>query len=294
LGAINGRTRLVGVMGWPIEHTISPAMHNTAFDASGLNWRYVPLAVQPEHLEAAVHGLRALGFAGCNVTVPHKRAVMDYLDDVADHARAIGAVNTIVVRESGQMIGYNTDADGFLRALREGGFQPEGKRAVMVGAGGAARAIAHALASVGASVAILNRTLSRAEALAAELASSYGRRAEGASYAAFPLTLDVLRREVLSAELLVNATSVGMWPQTERSPWPEDILMPSDLTVFDAVYNPQETKLMRQACAAGARAIGGLGMLIHQGAAAWELWTGREAPVEVMARAAREALSQSG
>ena len=290
LNAINGYTRLVGVMGWPVEHTISPVMHNAVFDAVGLNWRYVPLAVRPERVGEAVRGLRALGFAGCNVTVPHKRMVMDHLDEITNQARAIGAVNTIVIEEQGRMVGHNTDAAGFLRALEEGGFQPEGRRAVIMGAGGASRAVAYALASAGVSVTVLNRTLSRAESLIGELASLFSEVGTAVhSYTAFPLHPDTLYREVQSADLLVNATSVGMSPQSGRSPWPEGLSIPPTLMVFDLVYTPLETNLMHQARAAGARAIGGLGMLVHQGAAAWELWTAQKAPVEMMAAAAKAA-----
>lgn len=273
-------------MGWPIEHSISPAMHNAAFDAAGLNWRYVPLSVHPDRVGEAVRGLRALGFAGYNVTVPHKRAVMEYLDEITEQARAIGAVNTIVIQPDGRMVGHNTDALGFLRALAEGGFRPEGSRSVVIGAGGAARAVAYALASTGAAVTILNRTLSRAQSLVADLASLF----PSLPLRALPLSPSTLRQEVPSADLLVNATPLGMWPQVKRSPWPDELPMPPSLTVFDLVYNPLETKLMRQAREAGARAIGGLGMLVHQGAAAWELWTGQRAPVKVMAAAARAAL----
>ena len=286
--AIDGHTRLVGVMGWPVEHTVSPAMHNAAFDAAGLNWRYVPLAVQPDRVGEAVHGLRALGFAGCNVTVPHKRAVMDHLDEITGQARAIGAVNTIVIQREGRMVGHNTDAVGFLRALTERGFRAEGKRAVILGAGGAARAVAYGLASSGATVTILNRTLLRAKSLVADLNSFF----PSLPLRSFPLDFLNLSQEVSSADLLVNATSLGMWPEVQGSPWPEDLSMAFSLTVFDLVYNPPETKLMCQARAAGAQAIGGLRMLVHQGATAWELWTGQKAPVEVMAAAAKAAFSE--
>lgn len=289
MGAINGHTKLVGVIGWPVEHTVSPAMHNAAFDAAGLNLRYVPLPVHPDRVGEAVRGLRSLGFAGCNVTVPHKRAVMAYLDEITEQARAIGAVNTIVLQSQGRMIGHNTDAAGFLRALTEGGFCPEGKQAVIIGAGGVGRAVTYALASAGATATVLNRTLSRAQSLIADLTSFF----PSLPLRAFPLTPATLRQEAQTADLLVNATSLGMWPQIGHSPWPEDLSMPPSLTIFDVVYNPLETKLMGQARAAGAQAIGGLGMLVHQGAAAWELWTGQQAPVDVMAAAARAAFSGS-
>ncbi|MEA3345480.1 MAG: shikimate dehydrogenase [Chloroflexota bacterium] len=287
MSAINGHTKLVGVIGWPVEHTVSPAMHNAAFDAAGLNWRYVPLRVHPERVVEAVRGLRALGFVGCNVTVPHKRAIMGSMDEITDQARAIGAVNTITIQSDGRMVGHNTDADGFLRALADGDLDPKGKQALVIGAGGAGRAVAYALASSGAAVTILNRTLSRAESLVADLISFFPR----ADAEARPYSPASLRQEAQSADLLVNATPLGMWPQVDRSPWPDEVPMLPSLTVFDVVYNPPETKLMRQARSAGAQAIGGLGMLVRQGATAWELWTGQEAPVEVMAAAAKAALN---
>lgn len=288
LAAIDGHTRLVGVLGWPVEHTMSPAMHNAAFEAMGINWRYLPLAVHPDRVGEAVCGLRALGFAGCNVTVPHKQSVMGHLDLITDQARSIGAVNTILVQPDGRTMGHNTDAEGFLRALAEAGFVPDGRRAVVVGAGGAARAVVFALASVGTVVAVLNRTPSRAESLVTDLAPQF----PSVSLRALSLTPSILQEEVGSADLLVNATSLGMWPRVERSPWPDEFSMPASLTVFDLVYNPPETKLMHQASAARARPIGGLQMLVYQGVAAWELWTELGAPVEVMTAAAKVSLAR--
>jgi len=274
---INGKTKLVGLIGWPVEHSLSPAMHNSAFAALNLNWRYLPLPVHPERLGEAVAGLRALGFVGANVTVPHKEAVMSYLDHVTPEAQAIGAVNTIVVRE-GRSIGHNTDWCGFLAALSEGGFDPQGKRVVVLGAGGAARAVVYALAHAGAQVTVLNRTLARAQVLVKDFSPLFP---------ALPLTLQTLEEQTAEAHLLVNATPVGTWPEVNQSIWPQGLTFPGHLTVFDLVYNPRQTKLLRQAEAAGAKAIGGLGMLVHQGAAAFELWTGEKAPVETMYEAAR-------
>jgi len=274
-----GQTKLVGLIGYPVEHSLSPAMHNRAFAALGLNWCYLPLPVPPGRLGEAIAGLRALGFVGANVTVPHKQAVMSYLDEVAPGAQAIGAVNAIVVRK--ELIGHNTDWQGFLTALSDGGFDPQGKRAVVLGAGGAARAVVYALAHAGAQVTVLNRTPSRAQALVQDFSPVFP---------ALPLTPQTLKERTAEAHLLVNATPVGMWPEVARSVWPEDLALPSHLTVFDLVYNPRQTRLLQQAEAAGATGIGGLGMLVHQGAAAFELWTGEKAPVETMYAAAREAL----
>lgn len=271
----------VGLIGWPVGHSRSPAMHNQAFAHLGLNWQYLLLPVYPEHVADAVRGLRALGFAGANVTVPHKLAVMEALDEVMPEAQAIGAVNTIVNRD-GYLVGYNTDGIGFLRALREGGFSPENCDALLLGAGGASRAVLYALLSEGAKVTIVNRTPSRAERLAQEFGDFFGVKIP-------VMTFDcpIMLQEALNqANLLVNATSLGMSPHSEASALPDGIRFPPRLTVYDLVYNPLETRLLADARAAGATAIDGLGMLIHQGAAAFALWTGEEAPVEVMRAAA--------
>ncbi|MCK4449746.1 MAG: shikimate dehydrogenase [Anaerolineae bacterium] len=282
---INGQTKLVGLIGYPVEHSLSPAMHNSAFAALDLNWCYVPLPVPPERLGEAVAGLRALGFVGANVTVPHKEAVMSYLDHVAPEAQAIGAVNTLVMRE-GRSIGHNTDWQGFLTALGEGGFDPQDKRAVVLGAGGAARAVVYALAQTVAQVTVLNRTLARAQALVQDFSPLF----PSLPLRSLPLTLQTLEERAAEAHLLVNATPIGTWPEVDKSIWPEDLAFPGHLTVFDLVYNPRQTKLLRQARAVGAKVIGGLGMLVHQGAAAFELWTGEKAPVETMYEAASRTL----
>jgi shikimate dehydrogenase len=279
---INGQTKLVGLIGYPVEHSFSPIMHNSAFAVLNLNWCYVPLPVHPERLGGAVAGLRALGLVGANVTVPHKEAVMSYLDHVTPAAQAIGAVNAIVVRE-GRSIGYNTDWQGFLTALGEGDFDPQGKRAVVMGAGGASRAVVYALAQAGVQVTVLNRTLARAQALVKDFSPLFP---------ALPLTLQTLEEQTVEAHLLVNATPVGTWPEVNQSIWPQGLAFPGHLTVFDLVYNPRQTKLLQQARAVGAKAIGGLGMLVHQGAAAFELWTGEKAPVETMYEAVSKTLGR--
>ena len=285
--AITGKTKLIGLIGWPVEHSLSPAMHNAAFATLGLDYCYVPLPVAPGRLKEAVEGLRALSFVGANVTVPHKEAVMAYLDEVVPEARAIGAINTIVVQNE-RLIGYNTDWRGFLAALREGGFAPEGKRAVVLGAGGAARAVVYALGKAGAEIAILNRTLSRAEALVKDLSPLFPL----ISLIPLPLTEETLLEQAAAAHLLVNATPLGMWPKIDESPWPESLAFSGHLTVFDLVYNPRRTKLLEQAEAAGAKAIGGLGMLVHQGAEAFRLWTGVDPPLAIMYKACDDQLSR--
>lgn len=288
---IDGQTQLVGLIGRPVEHTVSPAMHNAAFAALGLNLRYVPLPTRPEQVAEAVRGLAALGFRGANVTVPHKQAVMSHLDSVVHTAAELGAVNTIVIEEGADgrrlIHGHNTDAQGFLAALHRAGFAARGERAVVVGAGGAARAAIHCLLSVGMEkIVVLNRSLERAEALITALAEHPCR------LRALTLTAERLVESVRTASLLVNATPVGMWPHVKRSIWPQTEPIPAHLTVFDLVYNPHQTRLLKQARGSGARGIAGLEMLVQQGAAAFEIWTGRPAPVGVMRTACEEALQR--
>lgn len=275
--AMDEPAQLVGLIGWPVEHSLSPAMHNAAFAALGMNWHYGLLPTPPGTVQATLSRLKKQGYRGANVTVPHKQAVIPYMDEIADSARAIGAVNTIVIQE-GRLIGHNTDADGFLAALREAGFEPAGRRALVLGAGGGARAVVYALARAGCSVTIYNRTVQRA----AQLAHHMQKQGLRSPVTWVPNTAALNDLELSDFDLLVNATSVGMWPQSDASPWPETLPMPSHWAVYDLVYNPPETRLLAQARAAGARAVGGLGMLIHQGALAFKMWTGVTAPIEVM------------
>ena len=240
---INGPTKLVGLMAWPIGHTLSPAMHNAAFDALGLNWRFVPLPVHPTQIEAAVRGLVALGFQGCNVTVPHKQAVVSILDSVAHDAAQFGAVNTIVVERDEEgtatLTGDNTDYKGFVGSLRSEGFGPEGKRAVVVGAGGGARAVVFGLLQAGVEeVLVFDIVPERAQALVAGLGDGRLRT--------LPQTIEALVESARAADLLVNATPVGMSPKVDGSIWPDEVPVPAHLAVFDLVYSPLETKLLKQ------------------------------------------------
>lgn len=268
----------------PAGHSLSPVMHNAAFKELGLEARYEALDVLPEALALVMVMLRGREVYGANVTIPHKRAVIPYLDEVDDAARRIGAVNTIVNR-GGKLTGHNTDAAGFLRALREdGGFEPEGKKVVMLGAGGSARAVAYALlAAKVASLGVFNRTLERAERLASDF-ETLGPLAV--------LTGAELEPAVTSADLLVNTTSVGMahdGRDPDVSPLPSGLL-PRRGMVCDLIYRPARTRLLREAQAAGLKVQDGLPMLVYQGALAFSLWTGHEAPVEGMAGAAAAAL----
>ncbi len=299
---VDGRTRLVGLMGWPVEHSFSPRMHNAAFAALGLNWQYVPLPVPPGTLTEAMRGLVALGFRGANVTVPHKRAVLSALTDLDPDAEAVGAVNTLVIERpvdaAPTVVGHNTDVQGFVDALRWGGFDLEAARqVVVVGAGGAARAVVYGLLqATAATITVLNRSPERAERLAVDLGARLPASGQVSGRAFARLQADVLDPTTLvssaqDADLLVNATTVGMWPQVDGTIWPTDVPLPAHLTVCDLVYNPPVTMLLRQARQAGAATIGGMGMLVAQGARAFEHWTGLAAPVAVMRAACANSLS---
>lgn len=255
-------------------------MHNAAFAATGLNWCYVAFPVGRARLGDALRGLIALGAAGANVTVPHKEAALAYLDDTSDEARAIGAVNTVRV-EGERLVGYNTDGAGLLDALRvDAGVAVEGARAVVIGAGGAARAAAFALADAGAaSVVIANRNWDRAASCAADVRRALPRRA----VEAVPLDGAAAAR-MRDATLLVQATTVGSGAERAQTPVAPEALHPG-LLVMDMVYEPRETVLLREARARGCRTLEGRSMLVHQGARAFELWTGRPAPTDAMRRA---------
>lgn len=265
-----GHMDVYGLIGAPVEHSLSPPMHEAAYEALDIDARYVTL--EPDDGAAAIASADQLGFAGLNVTIPYKEAVLEAVSP-DDLAAEIGAVNTVDFATTPPG-GYNTDAEGALRAFRHHDIAIEGP-AVVVGAGGAARAVTVALVSEGLRVRVANRTLDRAERLADGRA---GVTAHG---------LDALPELLADARLLVNATSVGMGE--DRSPVPKAALH-DDLAVLDAVYSPVETRLLREAAAAGARTVDGAWMLLFQGVAAFEHWTGREAPVEAMNRALRDRL----
>lgn len=272
---ISGETRCCGVIGDPVEHTLSPLMFNAAFGELGLDYVYLPFPVKREALGEAIQGMRALNIRGLNVTIPHKVAVIQFLDELDSLAEKIGAVNTIV-NDDGVLKGYNTDASGFLQAWLTRGIEPEGKRVVILGAGGASKAISHILMEKGANLTILNRTVAKATELAKSLSAVSQNESQ-----ALELSRENLRAALEKAEILVNTTSVGMSPDVERTLVTSDLLR-QGLVVCDIVYNPIKTKLLREAERAGAETINGLNMLLWQGALAFEKWTGVAAPLELM------------
>ena len=278
---LTAKTQLTGLLGWPVGHSVSPAMHNAAAAALGLDWAYVPLPVRPEALPLALGGLAALGFRGVNVTVPHKAAVLSYLDAVYPVAQLIGAVNTIVVGD-GRLTGFNTDWSGFLADLDDHGLALGGRECVVLGAGGSARAVVYALASVGARVTVLARRPEQAAQLVAEL----GTALPGATLTTGALAAAAEVVGGIYHPILVNTTPLGMaGANAEQSPWPAGAPLPADAFVYDLVYNPPLTPLLRQAQAAGCRVANGLGMLVNQAAEAFELWTNHKPDREVMRRA---------
>ena len=274
---ISGRTRLCGVIGDPIEHTMSPVMHNAAYREMGMDYVYVAFKVKPEELGKAIEGMRAFNIKGLNVTIPHKVTVIPFLDKLDPLAEKIGAVNTIA-NDGGVLTGYNTDGSGFLQVLLEEGIDPQGKNVVILGAGGASKSVSFILADRGAHLAILNRLLELdwAKELAGNISQAFGQEV-----AALELNRDNLEEALEKADILVNTTSVGMIPNSDQTPIDTDLLRPG-LVVYDIVYNPTKTRLLKEAEATGAKIIGGLDMLVWQGAIAFEKWTGQKAPVEVM------------
>jgi len=275
---INGETKIAAVLGYPVRHSLSPQMHNEAFARLGLNFAYIPCQVAPGQLEAAIAGIRGLGFAGANVTIPHKVAVAGLVDELSEEARLTGAVNT-VVNTDGHLKGYNTDGMGFVRSMSEElGYTPAGLRCCLIGAGGAARALAVQLAMDGAGpIDICNRTWEKAVELAGFLREELGVSARG-----LPLEEGELSAALKRADLVIHATSRGMYPHEHDPPLIDVGMLNAQAIVCDIVYRPLRTRLLQEAEAAGHDILTGLGMLVYQGAIGFELWTGCPAPVEVM------------
>lgn len=280
---ISGDTKICALIGDPVEHSLSPHIQNAAFRHLNLNFVYVAFRVTKENVERALQGARALGIKGLNVTMPLKTAVVAHLDELAPDAEKMGAVNTIL-NDDGRLIGYNTDGLGAIEALKAHGQNPAGKNIIVLGAGGAARAVAFSLCEEANTISILNRTVEKAKNLAEELSKIFGKTVRYGR-----LDYETLAEEVENADILINATSLGMAPNENETPVNVKLLH-RNLTVFDLVYNPLETRLLREAKAVGAKTVDGLSMLVYQGALSFEIWTGKKAPVNVMMKACRESL----
>tara|TARA_B100000315_G_C14593015_1_gene596994 strand:- start:7242 stop:8117 length:876 start_codon:yes stop_codon:yes gene_type:complete len=284
----SAKTKVCGLIGDPVEHSMSPVMHNAAFRELGLDYLYVPFRVKKEEIGKAIDGMRALNLRGLNITIPHKVAVIPLLDELDPLAEKIGAVNTIV-NNDGVLRGYNTDASGLLQSMWTNGIEPRDKNIVIIGAGGASRAVTFILADKKARLVILNRIqeLDWAKELANRITQTFRQKIE-----ALELTRENLAKVLNKADILLNATNAGMSPNTEETPVDADLLRP-ELVVYDIVYNPSKTRLLREAEMINAKTIGGLDMLTWQGALAFQMWTGRKAPVELMKREAAKLLEQS-
>lgn len=267
---IDSHTSLLGLFGNPVAHSLSPVMHNQAFAAVGYNGVY--LAFRITDLDSAVKSIQALNFKGVSITLPHKVAIMEYLDEVDATAATIGAVNTIV-NQKGKLIGYNTDCHGALEALRTK-TTIDGKSVAIIGAGGAARAIGFGLVAAGGRVTILNRSRATGERLAADLEAEF-----------LPLSDYQPQRY----EILINTTPIGMHPETDATPIPKKNLS-KEMVVMDIVYNPLKTRLLKEAEVKKCRTINGVSMFVFQGAYQFELWTGKKAPIDIMQNSVLEAL----
>ncbi|MDH5429891.1 MAG: shikimate dehydrogenase [Nitrospirota bacterium] len=275
---ITAQTQLCGLLGNPVDHSLSPAIHNAAFEKLGLNFAYLAFPVEDENLENAILGIRALGhIRGFSVTIPHKVSIIPFLDSVETTAKHIGSVNTII-KDRGLLVGSNTDASGALQALRQGGVDLAGQRVVMLGTGGAARAIAFGLCVEGhiANLTLLGIDDNERRALAGDLRAKTQTKITDQS-----LSISTLGPVLANAQLVIHCTPIGMHPKVEQSCVPKELLH-SKLTVMDIVYNPLNTQLLQDAQAAGCRTIQGMEMFLHQAVGQFELWTGQPAPVDTM------------
>jgi shikimate dehydrogenase len=275
---------LVGVLGYPVAENPTCVMQNAAFEALGLQWRYLTIEVKPDALPDAVRGLRAMGFRGINLTIPHKVAVMALLDEISPDAALIGAVNT-VRREGDRLIGENTDGKGFLRGVREADYDPRGKSIVVLGAGGAARAITVELALAGAAnLIVVNRDVKRGQQLVDHLT---GRTSTLAQFVAWDTTYSIEP----TIDIVVNATSIGLYPDLESTPDVDLSAVRSDALVCDVIPNPPDTRFLQAARARGLKTLNGLSMLVYQGTLGFEMWTGQAAPEAVMKSALEKAFA---
>lgn len=271
---ISGKTKIIGIFGYPVEHTLSPKMHNAAFKYLNLDFCYVPFSVKPELLESAIRGVRALNIAGLNITIPHKETVNAFLDKCSDEAGFIGSVNTIINHE-GELTGFNTDGKGFMKSLAEANIEITDKRVLIIGAGGAARAIGYYLCRDASELYIYNRNIERAEILTSHLY-------------AFKNNVAVVKEDVFNSgssfsdfDIIVNTTPLGL---KSDDPLPLNVsMLKNHQIICDLIY--KETPLLQKASAIGCRTLNGMGMLLWQGVFAFEKWTGIQPPVEIMKNA---------
>lgn len=281
---ITGNTTLLGVMGHPINHSFSPAIHNAALNAAGLDYAYLPLEVPAESLANTLKWIRTLNFRGFNVTIPHKNKILPLLDEVTEEAEKVGAVNT-VVRENKRLIGYNTDIIGFIAGLKEANFIAEGKNAVILGAGGAARAVISGLIKEKIkNIAIIARNVEKAETLAKDFDSFK-------NIVCNDFSSEEYKTAQKDADIIINTTPLGMFPNTDAMPSVDFSLVKKTALIYDVIYTPEETKLLKEAKANDLKIINGETMLVAQGAAAFKLWTGEEPNIDLMKQTLRNALS---
>ena len=282
---ITGKTKVLAVIGNPIAHSLSPVFQNAGIKAAGLDYVYTALPVDNEALGQAIAGMKAMGICGMNVTIPHKERVMEYLDAIDEDARVLGAVNTIV-NQAGVLTGYNTDVKGFINGMKQQGFSPTGKQAVLLGAGGAARAIIWGLIQAKvASLTIGVRNVAKAQSLVEYFAQYMKITLLDWQTAEFEQSLS-------QAELLINATPLGMYPKVDAAPPVNWDKVARETFVYDIIYTPAETKFLKQAKEHGCQVLNGEAMLVGQGAESFRLWTGVEPDIGVMTQALRQALAQ--
>lgn len=298
---IDGKTKILGVIGDPIEHTFSPAMHNAGLDALNLNYIYLPFHVKEDRLKECIEGAKAIGIEGLNVTIPHKTKIMKHLDEIDQVAEMIGAVNTIQFNynqdnesdnQNNESVittkGFNTDGYGCVRAIEEK-TSIKDKKVTITGAGGAARAVAFQIANSGISeLSILNRNLSKAQSLSNDLKTNLN--SIGIDININSYDLDNLKRELSESDIFIDTTPIGMYPNVDDKPIASADMLHEDLLVNDIVYTPMETSLLKEAKLANATVVPGYKMLLYQGIRAFEIWLGREAPVDVMEKALLDVL----
>jgi len=284
---MNTTKKQVALIGYPIAHSLSPAMQNAAFAEVGLDWTYKLLPTKEDEFEATLESLSAQNVVGGNITMPHKQAVIPHLSSISDDARIMGAVNTFRI-EDGEIHGYNTDGIGFVNALKAARHDLSGMRVVILGAGGAARSAIYSLADAGAAqIVVVNRTVSHGVKLTDAMSAAF----PGCDIGFRPLSSETLSNvSIEQVDLLVNATPVGMEPDENESLWPADLPFPETAICYDVIYKPVKTLFLKQAEAAGHPTLNGIGMLVHQGVVGFEIWTGKKVSVETMTQACIKAL----